>query len=154
MVHLLAKTFHLTSVISELEIGKSHNVYVSVYDTTHTLTHTCTHTVTTQLNPTGLGKKTRNCHERNMTKRNNSQPFRREETHADRLFITYLKPWLLPKQRNGASDLNKRRHSIIHVDHLHHKETEGERYSSMKPNVLGPVTGSGCLRPDTSQSEG
>lgn len=37
--------------------------------------------------------------------------------------ITHLKPWLLPKQRDGASDLDKRRHAIIHVNRLQHKET-------------------------------
>lgn len=37
--------------------------------------------------------------------------------------MTYLEPWLLPKQRNRASDLDERRHTIIHVDRLHHKET-------------------------------
>ena len=78
-----------------------------------------------------------------------------EQGHAQTgSLITHLKPWLLPKQRDGASDLDKRRHAIIHVNRLHRRETEGERYSSMKVNVPGPGNGIRLLRPDTSQSEG
>lgn len=165
VVHLPTETSHLTSVIRELEVGKSHNACVSVYNTTYTcnapmhmctVMHTCTHTDSSAQSSWAGEKDLKLCQERNTMKRNNPHRCARAggQGHAQTGFlITYLKPWLLPKQRNGASDLDKRGRAIIHVNRLHRRETEGERYSSMKANVPGPGNEIWLLRPDTSQRE-
>lgn len=158
------QTSHLTSVIRELEVGESHNACVSVYNTTYTcnahmhmctVMHACTHT-DSSARSSWAGEDLKLCQERNTMKRNNPHRCARAggQGHAQTGFpITYLKPWLLPKQRNGASDLDKRGRAIIHVNRLHRRETEGERYSSMKANVPGPGNRIWLLRPDTSQRE-
>lgn len=63
------------------------------------------------LNPTALREKARNCHERTWLKETNpsrmGEKARRTATHVPGRFKTYLEPWLLPKQRNRASDLDE-----------------------------------------------
>ena len=78
VVHLPTKTAHLTSVIRELEVGKSHNIYsISVYNTTHTcnahthtctVTHTCTHTDSSAQSSWAGEKDLKLCQERNAMK--------------------------------------------------------------------------------------
>lgn len=114
------------------------------------------HTLTAQLNPAGLGKRPETVPGKKHDEKKQPTPVCRAggQGHAQTGFlITYLKPWLLPKQRNGASDLDKRGRAIIHVNRLHRRETEGERYSLNESERSGPGNEIWLLRPDTSQRE-